>query len=99
MKVLMLAAAFAATVLVPAAFASPRSGDLHVTKECSGFTGGAGSYCAITSSSLAAIEVGSHIVYLQPASVGTPAGSDVILDLPGPGNNAAFGHCSTATNI
>jgi hypothetical protein len=74
---------------------SPRSGALHATKECSGFKGLAGSFCTITSSSLDAIEVGSRVVYLQPASNKTPAGSDVVLFTPGPGNNTAFGHCST----
>jgi hypothetical protein len=74
--------------------ASPRSGDLQVTKECSGFTGGAGSFCTITSSNLGAIEVGSRIIYLQPADLGTPSGSDVTLDLPGPGNDTAAGHCA-----
>jgi hypothetical protein len=73
----------------------PRAGDLHATKECSGFTGLAGSFCTITSSSLDQIEVGSRVVYLQPASNKTAAGSDVILYTPGPGNNTAFGHCST----
>jgi hypothetical protein len=65
-----------------------------VTKECSGYTGSAGSFCTITSSNLAAIEVGSRINYLQPADLFTPAGSDVVLDTPGPGNNKAFGNCS-----
>jgi hypothetical protein len=65
-----------------------------VTKECSGFTGTAGSFCTITSSNLKAIEVGSRIVYLQPADLGTPSGSDVVLDTPGPGNNTASGHCA-----
>ena len=73
---------------------STRSGHLSVTKECSGFTGAAGSFCRITSSSLKAIEVGSKIIYLQPANIGTPGGSDVVLDLPGPGNNTASGHCA-----
>jgi hypothetical protein len=50
----------------------------------------------ITSSNLAAIEVGSKINYLQPGSLFTAAGSDVVLDTPGPGNNAAFGNCSLA---
>jgi hypothetical protein len=92
----------AATILSLTAFAlapsvsasSPRSGDLSVTKECSGFTGAAGSFCTITSSNLKAIEVGSRIVYLQPADLGTPSGSDVVLDTPGPGNNTASGHCA-----
>jgi hypothetical protein len=73
---------------------STRSGHLSVTKECSGFRGAAGSFCRITSSSLKAIEVGSKIIYLQPAAVATPGGSDVVLDLPGPGNNTASGHCA-----
>ncbi len=73
---------------------SPTSGDLQVTKECSEYKGLAGDFCTITSSNLKAIKVGSRIVYLQPADVGTPAGSDVVLDPPGPGNNTAFGHCS-----
>ncbi len=84
-------------VLVPSVSASsPRSGELHATKECSGFTGNAGSYCTITSSDLKAIPVDSTILYLQPADLFTPAGSDVVLDVPGPGNNHAFGKCSLA---
>ena len=79
--------------------ASPRSGDLHVTKECSGYTGGAGSFCTITSSNVKAIEVGSRILYLQPDQLFTPLGSDVVLDPPGPGNNTAFGHCSLALGV
>jgi hypothetical protein len=78
---------------------SARSGALHATKECSGFTGLAGSFCTITSSTLKQIEVGSRVVYLQPASNKTPAGSDVILYTPGPGNNTAFGHCSTFVGL
>jgi len=30
---------------------------------------------------------------MQPEQLATPSGSDVILDLPGPGNNQAFGNC------
>jgi hypothetical protein len=79
--------------------AAPRSGDLHVTKECSGFTGGAGSFCTIKSSNVQAIEVESRIIYLQPDQIGTPQGSDIVLDPPGPGNNKAFGHCSLASGV
>src|SRR5829696_9012983 len=97
MKIVVCAAALVAAALAPSVSASsPRSGDLSATKECSGYTGAAGSFCTITSSNLAAIEVGSKITYLQPAALLTPAGSDVVLDLPGPGNNAAFGNCSLA---
>jgi hypothetical protein len=99
MRARVLAAVFAAAILVPSAFASasaPRSGDLGATKNCRGFTGDAGSYCLITTSDLPQIEVGSKITYLQPALLLTPAGSDIVLDPPGPGNNAAFGNCSLA---
>ena len=96
----VLATLFTAAILVaPSAIATasgPRSGDLHATKNCLGFTGNAGSHCLITSSDLPQIEVDSRIEYLQPALLLTPAGSDVVLDPPGPGNNVAFGNCSLA---
>jgi hypothetical protein len=72
----------------------PRSGELHVTKECSDYHGQAGEICTITSSNLDAIEVGSRVVYARAADFVTlTLDSDVVLDLPGPGNNVAFGHC------
>ena len=70
-----------------------RSGDLHVTKECSEYTGQAGSFWTITSSNVKAIEVGSRVVYAQAAGAAS-LDSDVTLDLPGRGNNKAFGHCA-----
>ena len=68
---------------------SPRSGALHVTKECSQYHGMPGEFCTITSSSLKAIDSGSRVIYLQPAGA---AGleSDLVL-YTGPGNSA-FGH-------
>ena len=79
-----------------ASLSSPRDGDVHVTKQCDGFNGLAGSYCTITSSNIKAIEVDSKILYLQPELLFSAVGSDVVLDPPGPGNNTAFGHCSLA---
>ena len=72
---------------------SPRSGTLHVEKECSAYTGRAGDICTITSSTLRQIEPGSTVTYASDA-VGASLDADVRLDLPGPGNNAAFGHCA-----
>jgi hypothetical protein len=72
---------------------SPRSGTLHVEKECSAYTGRAGDICTITSSTLAQIEPGSTVTYASDA-VGASVNTAVRLDLPGPGNNAAFGHCA-----
>lgn len=84
-------AAQAPTVSASASF--PRSGALHVTKECSEYTTAAGSFCTITSSNLKEIPAGSRVVYASAADLS--AGlleSDLILDTPGPGNNTAFGH-------
>jgi hypothetical protein len=92
LPVVAAAAILALTLAVPAvAGSSPRSGDLHITKECSQYTHLAGGFCTITSSNLAAIPVGSKVIYLQ-ALAGTVLESDVVLDPPGPGNNMAFGH-------
>ena len=74
------------------AASSTRNGDFHITKECGKYTGAPGSFCTITSSSIKEIEVGSRIVYARGAGA-TALDSDVVLDLPGPGNNTAFGHC------
>jgi hypothetical protein len=79
-------------VLVPSTVAaSPRSGDLHVTKECSAYTHLAGGYCTITSSNLPAIAVGSKVIYLQ-SLIWPVLETNIVLDPPGPGNNVAFGH-------
>src|SRR6476620_7802597 len=99
MRAHVLVTLLAAAVLVLASTATAsasRSGDLHATKNCEGFTGDPGSYCLLTSSSLRQIPVGSKITYLQPPLLLTPAGSDVVLDPPRPGNNVAFGNCSLA---
>lgn len=76
-----------------ASTSSPRRGALRVTKECSQYTGEVGSFCTITSSSLDAIEVGSRVTYASAAGPGS-LDSDIVLDLPGPGNNKAVGHCA-----
>jgi hypothetical protein len=72
---------------------SERSRHLHAVKECSKYTGAAGSFCTITSSNLAEIKVGSTVFYDQAA--GIPAGlldSNVVLDA---GNgNRAVGRCT-----
>ena len=66
-----------------------RSGDLHVTKECSAYKGLAGDICTITSSNLEEIEVGSKVVYAQAAGAGS-LDTDIVLDA-GDGNTGA-GH-------
>ena len=76
-----LALAVAATgILATTGSATPRSGALQVTKECSHYTATAGSYCTITSSNLNTIKPGSRVVYASGANFFTP------------GNNNAYGH-------
>jgi hypothetical protein len=66
-----------------------RIGALHVTKECSEYTGQAGSFCTITSSNLKAIDAGSKVIYAGAAGA-AGLDSDLVLNT-GPGNSA-FGH-------
>ena len=94
----------ASPALSSLAAAFPRGGDLHVTKTCppSTYTGAAGDFCTVTSSNVREIEVGSRVVYAQAADFSTLSlDSDVLIDVPGPGNNTAFGHCQVnlATGI
>jgi hypothetical protein len=97
--VAMVVLAIGITAASALAGAAPRSGDLVVAKECSGFVPTNNPpYCTITSSSLGAIPAGSRIFYLHPNGLGTPAGSAVVLDPPGPGNNKAFGTCFLGDN-
>jgi hypothetical protein len=70
-----------------------RSGAVHVQKECSAYTGHAGDHCTIVRSNVDAIPVGSTVTYAKDAAGGV-LDTDVILDPPQPGNNAAFGHCT-----
>jgi hypothetical protein len=70
---------------------SPRSGALHVTKECPEYHGLAGEHCTIRWSNLNQIMGGSNVVYAQAANFGTGVlDSDLVID--GPGNNTAYGH-------
>jgi hypothetical protein len=87
------AAILSLAALAPAVAATPRSGDVHITKECSAYNGAAGEHCTITSSNVAAIPVGSQVIYLEAlASPYTVLDTDIVLDPPGPGSNRAFGH-------
>ena len=93
---LLLAAVAAGAFAVPSFAAntgsSPRSGALHVTKECSQYSLAAGSFCTITSSNLSAVKPGSRVVYTSAAGDPTPGVLDSDLVIDGPGGNTAFGH-------
>jgi len=84
-------ASLAAFAVVPAGSAtSPRTGALHLAKECSKYKGAAGDYCTIVRSNVDAIKAGSRVYYLA-ALKGDSFDGDVML-YAGHGN-AAFGHC------
>ena len=76
---------------VGSADTTPRSGALHVTKECSRYDFRAGDHCTITSSNIPQIKVGSRVVYASAANLAAGVlDSDLVVD--GPGNNNAFVH-------
>jgi hypothetical protein len=72
---------------------APRSGAVHIEKDCTDYRAGPGDHCTITKSNVDAIPVGSVITYATGA-VGVALDTDVIIDPPKPGNNVAFGHCA-----
>jgi len=88
-KLALVFAVAAAGIVATSGSATPRSGDLHVTKECSQYQGHAGEFCTITSSSINTIKPGSKVFYASAAALGA-LNSDLVID--GPGNNNAFGH-------
>jgi hypothetical protein len=90
------AAVSSLTATAPDNEATVRSGILHVTKECSQFAGGPGSFCTITASNLKKIRVGWRVVYALGADATGAINSDVVLGPPGGGPNTAFGHCDVS---
>ena len=85
----LLLAVILAGAFAVAGSASPRSGDLHVTKDCSDYNFGPGEHCTIQWSSLNAIDRDMRVVYASAAGA-NGLDSDLVLD--GPGNNDANGH-------
>jgi predicted ester cyclase len=69
---------------------APRSGTLHLTKECSEYTGEAGSFCTIVSSNFEAIPTGSKIVYAEAVTAAGDVDSDLVVNTPN--GDAAYGH-------
>jgi len=70
------ALALSLSVRVPSVAASNGgSGQLHVTKNCSNYTGLAGSYCTVMSSNLPEIPAGSTVFYTQAATAAPESGA------------------------
>jgi hypothetical protein len=71
------------------ATAASKSGELHVTKECSEYDGTIGSFCTITSSNVPAIRPGMRVVYLAAPANGV-LDADIVLTAKG--LSVASGH-------
>jgi hypothetical protein len=67
-----------------------QSGTLHVTKECSEYTGEAGSFCTIASSNFDAIPIGSKVVYAEAATAAGGLDTDIVVNTPN--GDTAYGH-------
>jgi hypothetical protein len=88
--ILLVAVAVAGVVAgIGSARATPRSGALHVTKECSQYDGQAGSFCTITSSNIPQIKAGMRVVYAGAPSIGV-LNTDIVLSFEH--GSAASGH-------
>ena len=67
-----------------------RSETLHLTKECSEYTGEAGSFCTIASSNFDAIPIGSKVVYAKAATADGGIDTDIVVNTPN--GDTARGH-------
>ena len=88
---LVAAAILSLAAFAPSVAASPRTGDLHITKECGDYHGRAGEFCTFVSSNIKAIQQGDRIYYAS-AVVGATLDTEVTI-VAGPGN-VARGHCT-----
>jgi hypothetical protein len=61
-----------------------------VVKECSEYTGEAGSFCTITSSNLDAMPVGSKVVYTEAVNAAGGLDTDIVVTTPA--GDIAHGH-------
>ena len=58
-----------------------RTGTMHVTKECSEYTGEAGAFCTVASSDFDGIPVGSKVVYAE-AMTSSGLDTDIVVNTP-----------------
>lgn len=83
----------ALAAVIPSASAGTALQPIHITKECSNFTGEIPSFCTITGSDLSAIPVGTKVVYWGPVISDPNFLSSRVVLRAGRGNKA-FGYCS-----
>ena len=78
-----------------ATHSKPRSGPLHITKECGEYHGAAGEFCTIQSSNIRAIKPGMRVIYLEPLGDDGVLDTDIVLS-SGPGRARSATSCSTS---
>jgi hypothetical protein len=67
---LLLAVVMVAAFATAGSASPPSGGQLHITKECSQFSGQPGGFCTITSSNVPGIDSPTRVVYTDPTVVG-----------------------------
>src|SRR5262245_46161938 len=92
MSRLFILSAGAILALASIASAEPALQPLKISKECSQYTGQTPSFCTITESSLAAIPVGTKILYYGPVTGSSLFSSSTAVISVGNGDTA-LGYC------
>ena len=92
MSRLLILSAGAMLALTSVASAESAMQPLKISKECSQYTGETPSFCTITESSLAAIPVGTKILYYGPVTSSPLFGSSTAVIAVGNGDSAV-GYC------
>ena len=94
MSRLLILSAGAILAMASVASAAPAMQPLKISKECSQYTGEVPSFCTITESNLAAIPVGTKILYYGPMTGNPYFGSSTAVIAVGNGDSA-LGYCVT----
>ncbi len=92
MSRLLILSAGTIVALASVAFAAPQMQPLKISKECSQYSGETPSFCTITESNLAAIPVGTKILYYGPVT-GSPLFSSSAAVIAVGNGDSAVGYC------
>jgi hypothetical protein len=91
LALILAVAAVGSAATIGSAKSTPTGGRLHVTKECSQYTGEAESFCTIVSANIPEIKTGMRVVYASAPSDGT-LDSDIVLSSTDGSASEAYGH-------
>lgn len=91
LALILAVAAVGSAAAAGSAKPTPTSGRLHVTKECSQYTGEVRSFCTIVSANIPEIKTGMQVIYLSVPSDGT-LDSEIVLSSTDGSTSEAYGH-------